>query len=56
VRHILTVGARLSLAGDLTGAAFRQSQIELGVEAGVVLGLGLALFLVRLREPTQAGE
>ena len=49
VRHILTVGARLSLAEKLTGTDFRQSQIELGVEAAVVLGLGLALFLVRLR-------
>ena len=49
VRHILTVGARLSLAGEVTGTAFRQSQIELGVEGAVVLGLGLALFLVRLR-------
>ena len=56
VRHILTVGARLSLAGEVTGRAFRQSQIELGVEAAVVLGLGLALFLVRLREQTQPGE
>jgi uncharacterized membrane protein (DUF373 family) len=49
VRHILTVGARLSLAGEVTGTAFRQSQIELGVEGAVVLGLGVALFLVRLR-------
>ena len=49
VRHILTVGARLSLAEKLTGTDFRQSQIELGVEAAVVLGLGIALFLVRLR-------
>lgn len=56
VRHILTLGARLSLAGEVSGAAFRNSQIELGVEAMVVLGLGFALFLVRLREPAQAGE
>ena len=49
VRHILAVGARLSLAGEVTGTAFRQSQIELGVEGAVVLGLGFALFLVRLR-------
>src|SRR5437588_12125500 len=49
VRHILTLGARLSLAGEVTGRPFRQSQIEPGVEAAVVLGLGLALYLVRLR-------
>ena len=53
VRHILTVGARLSLAGEVTGTAFRQSQIELGVEGAVVLGLGLALFLVRIRDPSK---
>jgi hypothetical protein len=40
----------------LNGTAFRHSQIELGVEAAVVLGLGFALFLVRLREPAQAGD
>ena len=56
VRHILTVGARLSLAGEVTGTAFRQSQIELGVEAAVVLGLGIALFLVRLKQPSRAGK
>lgn len=56
VRHLLTIGARLSLSGELSGTAFRQSQIELGVEAGVVLALAFALFLIRLREPTQAGE
>src|SRR2546421_12819699 len=56
VRHILTLGARLSLAGEVTGTAFRRSQIELGVEAAVVLGLGVALFLVRLRVPSGAGE
>ena len=55
VRHILTVGARLSLAERLTGTDFRQSQIELGVEAAVVLGLGIALFLVRLR-PSKGTE
>src|SRR6266849_1277899 len=55
VRHILTLGARPSLAGEVTGTAFRQSQIELGVEGAVVLGLGLALFLVRLR-PSKGTE
>jgi uncharacterized membrane protein (DUF373 family) len=56
VRHILTVGARLSLARELSGPAFRQSQIELGVEGGLVLALAFALFLIRLREAPQAGE
>src|SRR2546423_6756370 len=53
VRHILTVGARLSLAGEVTGTAFRQSQIELGVEGAVVLGPRPAPLLVRIRGPSQ---
>jgi uncharacterized membrane protein (DUF373 family) len=48
VRHILTIGARLTLAGDVTGSAFSQSQIELGVESGVVLALVVGLLLVRM--------
>ena len=47
VRHILTVGARLTLRGEGAGAAFAHSQIELGVEAGVVLALSLGLVLIR---------
>lgn len=47
VRHILTVGARLSLLGESTSDAFQRAQVELGVNAGVVLGLALALILVR---------
>ncbi len=52
VRHILTIGARLTLAGEVSGVAFRDSQIELGVETGVVLGLAIGLLLVRLGEKT----
>lgn len=48
IRHILTIGARLTLGGDVGGAAFTRSQIELGVETGVVLGLAVGLLLVRL--------
>jgi uncharacterized membrane protein (DUF373 family) len=47
VRHILTIGARLTLQGEGTAEAFRHSQIELGVESGVVIGLAVALLLVR---------
>ena len=46
VRHILTVGARLSLGGQETHSAFVRSQIELGVSAAVVLTLALGLVLV----------
>jgi uncharacterized membrane protein (DUF373 family) len=55
VRHILTIGARLTLAGNVTGSEFRQSQIELGVETGVVLGLAIGLLLVRIGD-TKGGD
>jgi len=41
-REILTVGARLSLAGDKAPSALRNALLELGVNAGVVLGLAYA--------------
>ncbi len=47
VRHILTVGARLSLLGEGTYDAFKRAQVELGVNAAVVVALALALILVR---------
>ena len=50
VRHILTIGARLTLAGELTGVAFQHAQVELGVNSGVVLGLIIGLLLVNLAE------
>jgi uncharacterized membrane protein (DUF373 family) len=50
VRHILTIGARLTLT-DVGADVFRHSQIELGVNTGVVLGLAISLLLVRHSEP-----
>ncbi len=50
VRHILTIGARLTLT-DVGADVFRHSQIELGVNSGVVLGLAVSLLLVRHSEP-----
>jgi uncharacterized membrane protein (DUF373 family) len=47
VRHILTIGARLTLQGEGTAEAFRRSQIELGVEGSVVLALAVGLVLIR---------
>jgi len=40
-------GARLSLAGDKAPSALRNALLELGVNAGVVLGLATALVLIR---------
>lgn len=54
IRHILTIGARLTLGGDVSGDAFRRAQIELGVETGVVLGLAVGLLLVRIVD--EAGQ
>lgn len=56
VRHILTVGAQASLgAGERGDTAFNHSQIELGVNAGVVLLLVVGLVLVR-RTDSQSGN
>jgi uncharacterized membrane protein (DUF373 family) len=52
VRHILTIGARLTLSGEGRGTSFAHSQIELGVEAGVVLALSFGLVLIRRNSPS----
>jgi uncharacterized membrane protein (DUF373 family) len=46
VRHILGVGARITLTGTPTHDAFVRSQIELGVGAAVVLGLAISFLLI----------
>jgi uncharacterized membrane protein (DUF373 family) len=45
VRHVLTVGAQLSLTGDT--APLTRTMTELGVNTGVVLVLTVSLVLVR---------
>jgi uncharacterized membrane protein (DUF373 family) len=52
VRHILTIGARLTLQGEGTAEGFRRTQIELGVEAAVVLALSIGLILIRRSSST----
>jgi uncharacterized membrane protein (DUF373 family) len=46
VRHILGVGARITLTGTPTHNAFIHAQIELGVGAAVVLGLAVSFLLI----------
>jgi uncharacterized membrane protein (DUF373 family) len=46
VRHILGVGARITLTGTPTHDAFVRAQIELGVGAGVVLALAISFLLI----------
>ena len=50
VRHILTVGAELSIAEEDNGHLFHRADVELGVNAMVVLVLVLGLVLVRKSE------
>jgi uncharacterized membrane protein (DUF373 family) len=47
VRGILSVGARLSLQGNVKGGAVHDAVLELGVNAAVVVGLALSLVLIR---------
>jgi uncharacterized membrane protein (DUF373 family) len=46
VRHILTVGAQQSLGVRSDDSSFTRAQIELGVNAGVVIALVVGLVLV----------
>lgn len=50
VRHILTVGAELSIRDEETGGLFHRSDVELGVNALVVVALVVGLVLVRKTE------
>jgi uncharacterized membrane protein (DUF373 family) len=45
VRHILTVGASLTLESTKTSEAFRRSIYEMGLNAGIVVALVFALYL-----------
>jgi uncharacterized membrane protein (DUF373 family) len=47
VRHILTVGASLTLEPDKTQQAFERGLLELGVNTVIVLGLVIAIYLAR---------
>jgi uncharacterized membrane protein (DUF373 family) len=46
VRHILGVGARLTLTADVSHEDFLRSQIELGASALVVLSLAVSFLLI----------
>lgn len=48
VRHILTVGASLTLASGKSQVEFDRSVIELGVSAGIVVALVFAIFLSKV--------
>ena len=51
-RRILAIGAQMSVAGDtLSPDKFRQVMIDLGANAGAILAVALALYLLA-RRPT----
>ena len=47
VRHILTVGASLTMEAKTTTEYFNRALMEMGVNTGIVLALVFALFLAR---------
>ena len=51
VRHILSVGSSLTLNTGKTPEAFERAVIELGVNAGIVLALVIAIYITRRSEP-----
>lgn len=50
VRHVLTIGAQQSLGVRSDDSSFTRAQIELGVNAGVVLALVVGLVLVHVSD------
>jgi uncharacterized membrane protein (DUF373 family) len=49
-RRILAIGAQMSVAGDtLSSEAFHKAMIDLGANAGAILAIALALFLLGKR-------
>ena len=47
VRHILTVGASMTLASGKSQEEFNRAVIELGISSGIVVALVFAIFLSR---------
>src|SRR5437870_13819075 len=54
-RRILAIGAQMSVAGESLGAdRFRQAMIDLGVNAGAILAIAIALYLLGRRAAADA--
>ncbi|GAC1315853.1 MAG: hypothetical protein NVSMB2_08080 [Chloroflexota bacterium] len=50
-RRILAIGAQMSVAGDrLTADRFQQAMIDLGLNAGAILAISFALYLLSPRD------
>jgi len=50
VRHILTVGAYMTLGSGKTREEFDRAVIELGISSAIVVALVLAIFLAKVAE------
>jgi uncharacterized membrane protein (DUF373 family) len=56
VRHILTVGASLTMQEQKTTQYFNRALTEMGVNTGIVLALVFALFLSRAASKSSANK
>jgi uncharacterized membrane protein (DUF373 family) len=56
VRHILTVGASLTLDQEKSREHFNRALIEMGVNTGIVLALVFALFLARAARKANSAQ
>jgi len=54
VRHILTVGASMTLGAEKPQESFDRAVIELGVSSGIVVALVFAIFLSKVADHTVA--
>ena len=54
-RRILAIGAQMSIAGEkITPDKFQQAMIDLSVNAGAILAISIALYLLGRREAPEA--
>lgn len=54
VRHILTVGASMTLGAEKPRESFERAVIELGISSGIVVALVFAIFLSKATESATA--
>jgi uncharacterized membrane protein (DUF373 family) len=56
-RRILAIGAQMSVAGEITAPGqFQKAMIDLGANAGAILAIALALYLLRRRPADDVGR
>jgi len=56
-RRILAIGAQMSVAGEnITPDRFQKAMLDLGANAGAILAIAAALYLLRRRPASDGGE